>query len=118
MSPYGRGAVQTLPLLTETAVTNFQVAGGAAQWVDLDLSGTVGVGVKWVWLGIFHNGAAGQTVGVRQKGSVIARQLNQDNTVDIRIREFITKTDVNGIIQAYQGAAISNYQVFAHSAGS
>lgn len=90
------------------ASVDFAVAGGAAGWVDTDVSGTTGTDTTKVWLVNGYNGAD-QVGGVRPHGSAATPSAHINLTVS-----FLSHVDSSGHFDLLRAAGDIHYYVMGY----
>ncbi len=86
------------------ATAAFTIVGGAAGYIDTDVSGTTGTDIQRLWLiDCIVAGFATQDVGVRPHGSATDVKASQ------AISTWISQVDATGHLDLYRGAADAVY---------
>lgn len=94
--------------LTQINTAQFDVIGGAAGWIDTDVSATTGIDPNRVWI-IGINVAASQMAGARDHGSAL------ESRYQINLSGFtLSKVNSAGHMDLYREAADAHYYIMGH----
>lgn len=97
------------PVFVAIAPALFAVAGGAAGFIDTDVSATTGTNTQRVWLVMcFTDNDTGQGKGARPHGSAVAT-----NVVCFTLTTFST-VDSSGHMDLYRDAFNNNYYLLGY----
>lgn len=88
---------------TPIATANFGIAGGAAGWIDTDVSATTGTDTSKLWVVVCKNDAF-QDSGARAHGSAIDCKVANSNSVTL-----LSYVDTTGHMDLYRAAANAGY---------
>lgn len=100
--------VKALKFVSLAAEVQFNIVGGAAGWIDTDVSATTGTNTRRLWI-VCVNTDAPQPSGIRQHGSADTVYVwNKGNAT------MFTYVDAAGHVDLYRDAADGHYQFLGY----